>query len=92
MNMHETMSDTADTAAAKVKPMMDRVSSMASTAADKAYEMKTQAKDWMAEHGDQMTAKQKQMVADTAGYISANPFKSIGMAVLAALVVGRLMK
>jgi ElaB/YqjD/DUF883 family membrane-anchored ribosome-binding protein len=92
MNMHETMSDTADTAMAKAKPMMDRVSTMATTAADKAYEMKTHAKDWLVEHGDQMTAKQKQMVADASSYISANPFKSIGIAVLAALVVGRLMK
>jgi ElaB/YqjD/DUF883 family membrane-anchored ribosome-binding protein len=92
MNMHETMTDKADTAMAKAKPMVDKVASIASTAADKAYEMKTQAKDWLVEHSDEMTAKQKQMVADTAGYISANPFKSIGIAVLAALVVGRLMK
>jgi len=92
MNMHETMSDTADTAVAKAKPVIDRISTMASTAADKAYGMKTQAKDWVAEHGDQLSAKQKQLVDDAAGYISANPLKSIGVAVLAALVVGRLMK
>ena len=92
MNMHETMSDTTDTAVAKAKPVIDRISTMASTAADKAYDMKAQAKDWVAEHGDQLSAKQKQLVDEASGYISANPLKSIGVAVLAALVVGRLMK
>lgn len=92
MNMNETMSDTADTAVAKVRPMMDRISTMASDAADKAYDMKSQAKDWLNTNADVVTAKQKEMIDDASKYISANPLKAIGIAVVAALVVGRLMK
>lgn len=92
MNMNETMSDTADTAVAKVRPMMDRVSKMASEAADKAYEMKGQAKDWIGSNAEVVSAKQKEMVEDASKYIAANPLKAIGIAVVAALVVGRLMK
>ena len=92
MNMTETMADTADTAAAKAKPVLDRITSMATDAADKAYAMKGQAKDYLIEHADQLSAKQKEMVDEASKYISANPLKAIGIAVLAALVVGRLMK
>ncbi len=92
MNMNETMSDTADTAVAKVRPMMDKLSTMASQAADKAYDMKGQAKEWMGSKTEEMTARQKEMVEQASKYISANPFKALAMAVLAALVVGRLMK
>ena len=54
--------------------------------------MKGQAKDYLIEHADQLSAKQKEMVDEASKYISANPLKAIGVAVLAALVVGRLMK
>ncbi|MEO8202920.1 MAG: hypothetical protein ABI630_03590 [Betaproteobacteria bacterium] len=92
MNMNETINEAADTAAKKAQPLVDRVKSMAYDATDKASTMKDEAKDWLASQGEQLSARQKQAVDSTANYISANPFKSIGIAALAALVIGRLMR
>ncbi len=92
MNVTETMNDTADTAVQKAKPVLERINSLAGDAADKAYTMKNQARDWLGTQGDQLSAKQKQLVDDTSKYVSENPLKSLGIAVVAALIVGRLMK
>ena len=92
MNVNQTMADAADTAVAKARPVLDRISTMAGEAADKAADMKGQAKGWISAQGDQLSARQKQVVDSTASYISANPFKALGVAVVAALIVGRLMK
>ncbi len=92
MNMNETINSAADTAAVKAQPLVDRVKSMACDATDKASIMKDEARDWLSIQGEQLSARQKQAVDSTANYISANPFKSIGIAALAALVIGRLMR
>ena len=42
--------------------------------------------------GEYLTAKQKHLIDDASNYISANPLKAIGIPVVAALLVGRLMK
>ena len=42
--------------------------------------------------GEYLTAKQKQLIDGASTYVCANPLKAIGIAVVAALLVGRLMK
>lgn len=90
--MNATMRATAENAAAKAKPALERVTTMAHDAIDRAASMPSQAKDWIGARSDQMSAIQKKLVNDASSYVSANPLKAIGIAVVAALLVGRLMK
>ena len=50
------------------------------------------ATDWVVERTERLAAPSKKLLADTSSYVSANPLKSLGIAVLAALLVGRLMR
>jgi ElaB/YqjD/DUF883 family membrane-anchored ribosome-binding protein len=86
------MRETAERAAAQARPALERVTTMAHDAIDKAACVPGQAKEWIGEKGERLSARQKQLMADTSRYVSANPFKAIGIAVVAALLVGRLMK
>ncbi len=92
MAMNESMSNNMDAASQKMNTARDRMSTMAHTAVDKAADMKEQAADWLSEQGDQLSATQKKLIDNTSAYVQANPLKSIGIAVVAALLVGRLLK
>lgn len=90
--MSATMRETAERAAAQARPAIDRVATMAHEAIDKAVCMPGQAKEWIGEKGGRIAAREKKLVEDASRYVSANPLKAIGIAVVAALLVGRLMK
>lgn len=83
MNINESMTD---------RSTRERMTSTAHNAIDKAADLKDQAAEWVSERTDQLGATQKKLVENTTRYVSDNPIKSLGFAVLAALVVGRLMK
>lgn len=86
------MRETAERAAAQARPALERVSTLAHDAIDQAACMPGQAKQWIGEKSDQLAARRKKLLEDASRYVSANPFKAIGIAVVAALLVGRLMK
>lgn len=92
MTINDSMSNTADTASQKSSPARDRLNKIADNVADSASNMREKAADWVSEHGDQLSDTQKRLVDNTTRYVSANPMKSIGIAVVAALLVGRLLK
>jgi ElaB/YqjD/DUF883 family membrane-anchored ribosome-binding protein len=87
-----TTEDMADKMADKARPAMDRVTNLMHTVSDKAANAKTQASDWIGEHGEQLSAAQKKMVEETSRYVAAHPLKVLGVAVVAALLVGRFMR
>lgn len=76
----------------RAKPAIDRISTLAHDATDKAVNAKNQAAVWLSDRGDELAAAPKKLVDHTSNYVSANPLKSLGIAIVAALVVGRLMK
>lgn len=82
----------ADEAASKAKPAIDQVAAMAHRAVDKAAGAAAPTVDWLTEQGASINASQKQLVANTCGYVSANPLKAVGMAVVAGFVLGRLIR
>ena len=82
----------ADEAASKAKPAIDQVAAMAHQAVDKAAGAAAPTVDWLTEQGESINAPQKQLVADTRSYVSANPLKAVGMAVVAGFVLGRLIR
>lgn len=81
-----------DEAARKAKPAIDRAASMAHDAADKLSTASTQTADWVSAKTESLSASQKQLVDDTCKYVSANPLKSIAMAVAAGFVISRILK
>jgi ElaB/YqjD/DUF883 family membrane-anchored ribosome-binding protein len=81
----------ADEAARKAKPAIDRVAAMAHQAVDKAAGAAAPTADWLTEQGESLNATQKKLVADTCNYVSANPLKAIGIAVVAGFLLGRII-
>lgn len=81
----------ADEAARKARPAIDRVAAMAHQAVDTAAGAAAPTADWLAEQGESLNATQKKLVADTCSYVSANPLKSIGIAVVAGFLLSRII-
>jgi len=79
----------ADEAARKAKPAIDRVAAMAHQAVDKATGAVAPTADWLSEQGESINATQKKLVADTCSYVSANPLKALGIAVVAGFLLSR---
>lgn len=81
----------ADDAASKAKPAIDQVAAMAHRAVDKAAGAAAPTADWLTEQGENINARQKQLVAQTRDYVSTNPLKAVGMAVVAGFLLSRLI-
>ena len=81
----------AEEAASKAKPAIDQVAEMAHRAVDKAADAAEPTRDWLSEQGESLNATQKKLVANTCGYVSANPLKAVGIAVLAGFLLSRVI-
>ena len=82
----------ADEAASKAKPAIDQVAAMAHQAVDKAAGAAAPTADWLNEQGENINARQKQLVAQTRDYVSTNPLKAVGIAVVAGFLLSRLIR
>jgi len=87
-----SITEAANETARKAKPAIDQVAAMAHHAVDKAAGAAAPTADWLTEQGESINASQKQLVADTRSYVSANPLKAVGMAVVAGFVLSRLIR
>ena len=82
----------ADQAASKAKPAIDQVAAMAHQAVDKAAGAAAPTVDWLNEKTESINASQKQLVAATRDYVSANPLRAVGMAAGAGFVLACLIR
>lgn len=82
----------ADEAVGKAKPAIDKVVIMAHEAVDKAAGAAAPTTDWLNEKCESINATQKQLVADTRSYVSANPLKAVGIAVVAGFLLSRIVR
>ena len=82
----------ADEAATKAKPVIDQIAATAHQAVDRAAGAAAPAADWLTEQSKNIGTRQKQLVADTRDYVSANPLKAVGIAVVAGVVLGCLIR
>ncbi len=81
-----------DDAARKAQPAIDRVVEIAHEATDKVGSAGGQAANWLNERGEQIAVTQKKLLDGTCEYVSANPMKSIGMALVAGFLVSRIAR
>jgi ElaB/YqjD/DUF883 family membrane-anchored ribosome-binding protein len=88
----DSMADAAEGAIRKTRPAIDKVAGMAHRAVDKAAASAAPAAGWIGERTDRLDATQKKVVNDTCAYISANPLTSIGLAVLAGVLLSRMTR
>ena len=88
----DSLAEAADEAARKAKPTIDHAAAMAHHAVDKAASAVAPAADWLTEQGESLNATQKKLMSDTCNYVSANPLKSVGMALLAGFVISRFVR
>lgn len=86
-----SMAGAADEVARKARPAIDRAAAMAHQAVDTAAGAAAPASDWLAEQGESLNATQKKLVADTCSYVSANPLKSVGIALVAGFLLSRII-
>ncbi len=82
----------ADEVARNARPAIDHVAAMAHQAVDKAAGAAAPTADWLAEQGESLNATQKKLVADTCSYVSANPLKAVGIAVVAGFLLSRMIR
>lgn len=86
-----SMAGAADEMARKARPAIDRAAAMAHQAVDTAAGAAAPAADWLVEQGESLNATQKKLVADTCSYVSANPLKSVGIALVAGFLLSRII-
>jgi ElaB/YqjD/DUF883 family membrane-anchored ribosome-binding protein len=82
----------ANEAVSKAKPAIDKVAAMAHQAVDRAAGAAAPTADWLNEKGESINATQKQLVADSRSYVSANPLTAVGFAVVAGFLLGRFIR
>lgn len=87
----DAIAGVAEDAASKARPAVDRVATMAHEAVDKAAGAAAPTADWLAEQGKSLKATQKKLVGDTCAYISGNPLKAVGVAVVAGFLLSRFI-
>ena len=88
----DSMAGAAEGAIQKTRPAIDKVATMAHRAVDKAAASAMPAAGWIGDKTDKLDATQKQFRNDACAYISANPLTSIGLAVLAGMLLARLTR
>ena len=86
-----SMAGAADDVTRKAKPAIDQAAAMAHQVVDKAAGAVAPTADWLAEQGDHLNATQKKFVTDASNYVSANPLKAVGIAVVAGFLLSRIM-
>ena len=88
---HGAVDSMAEEAARKAKPAIDKVAALAHQAVDKAADVAAPTAEWLAEHRDSINATQKKLLDDTCKYVSANPLKALGIAVVAGFLLSRII-
>jgi ElaB/YqjD/DUF883 family membrane-anchored ribosome-binding protein len=87
----DSIAGAADDAARKAKPAIDRVAAMAHQAVEKAAGAAAPTAEWLTEQGESLKATQKKLLSDTCSYVSANPLKALGFAVVAGFLLSRVI-
>lgn len=88
----DSIAGAADQVARKAQPAITHVAAMAHQAVDKMAVAAAPTADWLAEQGENLNAKQKKLMADTCSYVSANPLKSVGIAVVTGFLLSRFLR
>jgi len=87
---HQAVDAAADKAARKAGPVIDRVAQAAHQTVDRVADAAGPAADWVSQSADQFKQQQDQLLENARSYVRERPLMTIGMAVAAGYLVGRL--
>jgi ElaB/YqjD/DUF883 family membrane-anchored ribosome-binding protein len=87
----EYASGAAGEALDRARPLLDNATNMAHLAVETAAEQVARPAQWLAEQGQDLQARQQKLANDARGYVVANPVKSLAIALVAGIVLGRLV-
>lgn len=87
-----SIAEAADAATGKARPAIDQVAAMAHKAVDQTADAAAPAADWLVEQGENLNATRKKLLANACSYISANPLKSVGIAVFTGILLSRMIR
>lgn len=90
--MSKPSSNALGKASTSAHSAVDSIAGAAHQAVDRAADATAPTADWLSEQGDSLKATQKKLVADSCDYVSANPLKSIGFAVVAGFLLSRIFR
>ncbi len=79
-------------AAEQAKPAIDRAAQYAHQAVDKAADVAGPTVDWVGDKAESLRVTQKKVLDDTCNYVSANPWKAVGIAAVLGLLLGRIAR
>ena len=88
----DKMAGAADDAVRNVKPAIDRVAHSAHQAVNKVADVAGPTAGWLSQRGDRLQATRRQVAADTGQYVSAHPWKSLGLALAAGFLISRFIR
>jgi ElaB/YqjD/DUF883 family membrane-anchored ribosome-binding protein len=72
-------------------PTIERVAAMAHQAVDKAADAAAPTADWLTDRSEALQARHRKLVADASGYVSDNPLKAVGIALVAGFLLSRII-
>ena len=88
----DKMAGAADDAVRHVSPAIDRVAEVAHRTIDKVADVAGPTADWLSERRDSLKATRRKVAADAGQYVSAHPWKSLGIALVAGFLISRFIR
>ena len=88
----DRIAEAINEAASSAKPAIDRLAAMAHNAVDTAAAAAVPAAEWVSVQGHDFAAMEKRFVDETCKYVSANPLKSVAIALAAGFVLSRIIR
>ncbi len=71
---------------------IDKVSDAAHQTVDKIAGAATPAADWVNENARKLKQVEQQLVSDASNYVRQHPLASVGIAVVAGMIISKLMQ
>lgn len=87
---HRAVDNAADTAAAKAGPAIERAAQAVHQTVDKVAEAAGPAAEWINQNADQLRQKQDELLENCRSYIRNRPLATVGIAIAAGYLIGRL--
>jgi ElaB/YqjD/DUF883 family membrane-anchored ribosome-binding protein len=89
---HDAVDAAAAKASEKATPAIDRVARAAHETVDKVAQAAVPAAEWLNQSADQLKRQQEQLVDGCRSYIRGRPLVTIGVALAAGYLAGRLVR
>jgi len=88
--MNTNAKEQENSVARSIHSAVDRASESAHSAVNKAMGAADSAAGWVSERGQSVKAAPTQLMSKSTEYVTANPWKALGIAVVAGVVLSKI--